>query len=365
MNSMSIADDLCSLDSDSGRSMSKTLIETLIQYNTHQCDLPIKAFHISTEVPNDTTSEKPRSTAVVVEPFLQDQKDGLYSNKYKHRVERKTWRVLLDSGSDDDILFIEKGSKAKRRIPYSTRKIPQNWRTSSGYFNTDRVANFELVFPEYSHSKRFKTTPDIVYLDESDPNPLYDLIIGKNTMEKMGVILDYQRTMITIDDMTLPMRNIHQVQSKNAQRRILADSYFAEPVSTDNATRRAVKILDADYAAAELPKVVDENCSHLSSTDKEKLLELLQEFEELFDGTLGDWKTSPAKLELKEDATPYHGRAFPVPRIHRDTLRIEVDRLVKLGVLKLEDDSEWASPTFILPKKQGTVRFLSDFREVN
>ena len=218
MNSMSIADDLCSLDSDSGRSMSKTLIKTLIQYNTHQCDLPIKAFNISTEVPNDTTSEKPRSTAVVAEPFLQDQKDGLYSNKYKRRVERKTWRVLLDCGSDDDILFIEKGSKAKRRIPYSTRKIPQNWRTFSGYFNTDRVADFELVFPEYSHSKRFKTTPDIVYLDESDPNPLYDLIIGKNTMEKMGVILDYKRTMITIDDMTLPMRNIHQLQSKNAQR---------------------------------------------------------------------------------------------------------------------------------------------------
>jgi len=29
------------------------------------------------------------------------------------------------------------------------------------------------------------------------------------------------------------------------------------------------------------------------------LLEALQEFEDLFDGTLGDWKTKPAHFELK------------------------------------------------------------------
>lgn len=28
-------------------------------------------------------------------------------------------------------------------------------------------------------------------------------------------------------------------------------------------------------------------------------------------------------------------------------------------------DSQWASPSFIMPKKNKTVRFLSDFRKVN
>ena len=36
-----------------------------------------------------------------------------------------------------------------------------------------------------------------------------------------------------------------------------------------------------------------------------------------------------------------------------------------LGVLERQPSSEWASPTFIIPKKNNTVRFISDCREVN
>ena len=47
------------------------------------------------------------------------------------------------------------------------------------------------------------------------------------------------------------------------------------------------------------------------------------------------------------------------------TFRQEVDRLCKIGVLKKVNRSEWAAPTFIIPKKDNTVRFIPDFREVN
>ena len=35
------------------------------------------------------------------------------------------------------------------------------------------------------------------------------------------------------------------------------------------------------------------------------------------------------------------------------------------GVLEFQPASEWASPSFIIPKKDNTVCFLNDFREVN
>ena len=70
-------------------------------------------------------------------------------------------------------------------------------------------------------------------------------------------------------------------------------------------------------------------------------------------------------LQLKEGVSPYHGQAFPVPKVHKETIIKEVERLCQLGVLKRQPASEWALPSFIIPKKDKTVHFLSDFWEVN
>ena len=71
------------------------------------------------------------------------------------------------------------------------------------------------------------------------------------------------------------------------------------------------------------------------------------------------------EVELRPDATPYHARAYPIPKAYTATLRLEVERLCASGVLRQVNRSEWAAPTFIIPKKDGSVRFISDFRELN
>ncbi len=43
----------------------------------------------------------------------------------------------------------------------------------------------------------------------------------------------------------------------------------------------------------------------------------------------------------------------------------EIHRLIELGVLEWQPSSEWAAPSFIQPKKNGTEQFLTDFRELN
>ena len=76
-------------------------------------------------------------------------------------------------------------------------------------------------------------------------------------------------------------------------------------------------------------------------------------------------------FELKSEARPFHGQLFPVPRFHKDTIKKEVKRLVEIGVLKPIQESEWAFPSFIIPKKSkdpgkpGTVRSLSNVCELN
>jgi hypothetical protein len=88
-------------------------------------------------------------------------------------------------------------------------------------------------------------------------------------------------------------------------------------------------------------------------------------YESLFDGTLGDWKAKPVFFQLKEGSKPYHGRAFPVPTIHKEVLIREIERLCELGVRERQQKSKWALPSFIVPKKNKTVCFLSDFWEIN
>eukprot|EP00804_Cyclotella_cryptica_P002415 CCRYP_004106-RA/>CCRYP_004106-RA protein AED:0.24 eAED:0.24 QI:0/-1/0/1/-1/1/1/0/137 len=131
--------------------------------------------------------------------------------------------------------------------------------------------------------------------------------------------------------------------------------------STQEVTQHVVKIIDAKYKKADLQSIVSTHCTHLSLKDQNSLLELHTEFEELFDGTLGYWNTEPVSFELKEGAKPYHGRAYPVTKSLKETTIKELNRLCNLGVLEIQPESEWASPSFITAKQDGTVPFLADF----
>ncbi len=71
--------------------------------------------------------------------------------------------------------------------------VPQSWGTSNGTFVTDRVGDIEISFVEYSASKKVCLQPDIEEYSPGDQAPLYDLIIGKQTMHNLGVILDSKR----------------------------------------------------------------------------------------------------------------------------------------------------------------------------
>ena len=71
-----------------------------------------------------------------------------------------------------------------------------------------------------------------------------------------------------------------------------------------SSTHRMRIILDAKYEKAELNKVMAEHCKHLRPKEQEIILHLLRNFEDIFNGTLGTWTTTPVHLELKDDATP-------------------------------------------------------------
>jgi hypothetical protein len=100
-------------------------------------------------------------------------------------VKNKTIRVLLDSGSSGDLLFMKKGSS--KHISIVKRVVTQSWGASNSTFVTDKVGDIEICFVKYTASKKVRLQPDIVEYSPRDQTPMYDLIIGKQTMHDLGV----------------------------------------------------------------------------------------------------------------------------------------------------------------------------------
>jgi hypothetical protein len=111
------------------------------------------------------------------------------------------------------------------------------------------------------------------------------------------------------------MRDINSLTTSQMEKAwTVNNSMVHKPHSMHEVTQQVVHILDTKYEKADIQSVVSIDCTHLSLQDQNKLLELLIEFEELFDGILGDWNTKPVSFELKKGTKPYHGRPFPVPK---------------------------------------------------
>jgi hypothetical protein len=99
--------------------------------------------------------------------------------------------------------------------------------------------------------------------------------------------------------------------------------YAHDPSTTD--AERIQNIIESKYTPADLNKIVEE-CTHLEKDEQRQLLRLLQKFENLFDGTLGTWKTDPVDLELvNPNVKPYHAKPYPVPYSQEKRLKEELN----------------------------------------
>jgi hypothetical protein len=143
-----------------------------------------------------------------------------------------------------------------------------------------------------------------------------------------------------------------------------------EPQTLRNEYSRATKTL------ASLDDVI-KTCENLHVEEQHQLKELLQKYEHLFDGTLGEFNMDPIPISFQlmdPNCKPIHARAYTVPRSveqQLQQLRKEIVRLVDIGVLEEETEysSGWdsLSPSFVIPKKNvsATIRLVTDFRKVN
>ena len=264
-------------------------------------------------------------------------------------------RVLLDLGSDDSHF-------RSTAIPAGIKpKLGKNktGTTISGISNSNReVILQELIFPEFSSHYTIKDHTFSVF----DAPSFYDVIIGRDLLYKMGAKFDTTEGTMTVFDKELPMRNRSELTNRN--------QFFYECFQDPEASffqpccYSQQQIKESKYEKVNIEDVLSDQ-EHLNDSDKQSLRRVLERHTKLFDGNLGRYPHKKMDLELIDGAQPVHLKAYSVPRIHHEVFKNELRRLCQIGVLTRVGSTEWAFPSFIIPKKDGRVRWISDFRKLN
>jgi hypothetical protein len=133
----------------------------------------------------------------------------------------------------------------------------------------------------------------------------------------------------------------------------LLSDYFNEDIYDNYAVG---KILDALYEKMDVAEVVRMQ-THLTEQQQSQLLKVLSKYPKVFGNNLGCYPHKQFHIDLQPNAKPVHRRAYPVPRLHKETFKKELEHLVHIGVLSPQGSSKWGLPTFITPKnkKDGRV----------
>ncbi len=102
----------------------------------------------------------------------------------------------------------------------------------------------------------------------------------------------------------------------------------------------------------------------MSVPEQTKLLGLLTEFEELFDGAMGDWYTEPVSFQLEEGTNNIMERFFNSKSTQCNHQK-GGQQIVQIWVTKVAVWVGMGLAIIYCIKKDQTIWFVSDSMEVN
>ncbi|GMF47813.1 unnamed protein product [Phytophthora fragariaefolia] len=204
------------------------------------------------------------------------------------------------------------------------------------------VAKFKLIdFPQTrTCSHEFRVAEQLVY----------PIMLGRDFLLQQRMVLEFERGIIEWDGIELRM----DMSPRNGRP-------FAAVLKTDTECRAEINLTQREEVPLD---TMFEGCN-LTEAQKARVMKLVEPFKDLFTGALGTMKKGPYVLPLKPNAKPVVARPFPIPRAYYNATRREIQHLVDIGVLKRDSSSMWASPAFVVSKKDGSVRLVCDFRKLN
>ena len=261
--------------------------------------------------------------------------------------------------------------------------------TMAGTFKSNQEVSIgDLILPEFHRSRRIDGVKARIF----NAPCRYDLILGRDTLRKIGFQDDFKNNMMTWDDATVSMKLYspeypRSSEAFDATEPTLAEAMLLDLIEEDlfdvdddeqdnfvseeeeheaeEAGYHSKTILSSKYEKVDVHDVA-RHCTHLPLHKQNELAEMLEEYQgQLFNGELGVYKGEKVHLDIDPSVPASRSRYYPVPHSQLPVFKEELDRLERIGVLEKTGRAEWIAGTFIKPKKDGRVRWLSDFRALN
>ena len=215
------------------------------------------------------------------------------------------------------------------------------------------VSHFRNAAPPNASIPRY-----VALLDAQQEDSTYNLILGLDFLCAVGIDILCSRKQLQWDDAILAFQPRDTFQGSPASlhaRTLEAFAYGDEDDDPEGLGYKSTQIMEAKYEAIDTEELAQAQ-TQLTPKKRTELARLFRKFPKLFDGKLCKYPHRQYHLDLQDGAKPVHSRPYGLPFMQQEAFKRELDHLVKIGVLEHSGASQWASGTFIIPKKDGRVR---------
>jgi hypothetical protein len=182
-------------------------------------------------------------------------------------------------------------------------------------------------------------------------------------LRAFGLTLDFENETMMASGISKPMQVFPQGEEEPScmlMQEFLDDMEMEDESNDSDDAYAQQEILDSKCDGA-TPKEIAAKCTHLTEDQRADLVKLFSKFTQLFDGKLRKFTDEQIHLEVDPSVEPNHSRACAVPHQQQEMFKKELQRPVAIGVLEKCGRADWVSGTFCVPKKDGRVRWVSDF----
>ena len=301
----------------------------------------------------------------------------LRSHKCNLLHKQKKFLCLLDLGAT--VCWISHSKLPPYICTYHVAPV-RNQTLAGNFTANEEIKLHNILLPEFHKTRRIQTLTSKIF----DNRCRYEMSLGRNLMNDLGIVIDFNNKSMVWDGSTVSMRGYDH----NHEPTTLATNLLLDILDSHLEANDSILMLDKPsdmnyqkkdmdlsgyktktihtslYKPSNLQDIVDK-CVYLLPFQRKQLYSLLNQFHNLFDRHLKTFKGPPVHLELIDNPAPVRRRPYTIPTSHLVVFKEELSRLISIGVIEKAQRSEWIARTFIVPKKDGRIRWITDIRGLN